>query len=50
MAKKLIRMDSWKEFFQSTALVWAFLFGAMLAVAWFGMPLWGLLYFLYWLF
>jgi len=47
--KNTISVDSWKDFFQSTTLVWAFVTGAALAVAWFGLPLWVLLYLVYWL-
>lgn len=47
---KIIVVDSWKDFFQSTALVWAFITGAALTIAWFGLPLWVVLCLVYWIF
>lgn len=41
-------MGEVKDFIVSTLYVWAFAVGALLATAWFGLPLWALLYFIYW--
>lgn len=38
-------MGEMKELVASTPYVWALVAGAVLEVAWFGLPLWALLYF-----
>jgi 4-hydroxybenzoate polyprenyltransferase len=39
-------MKELKNFVVGSAYVWAFVIGAMAGAAWFGLPLWSLIYFI----